>query len=94
MNAPDVIVVQHAAPETPGLIAHALEARSLRLGYVRPFVGDAVPADLGDACGLVVMGGPMGVSDADRYPNLRDEMRLIEQALRDQKPVLGAMPFG
>jgi GMP synthase (glutamine-hydrolysing) len=36
-----------------------------------------------------VMGGPESVYRLDRYPYLRDEMKLIESALSDNKPVLG-----
>jgi GMP synthase (glutamine-hydrolysing) len=42
-----------------------------------------------DARGLVVMGGSMGVYEADRYPFLRDELRLIEDALQRDLPILG-----
>ncbi|WDT73808.1 MAG: gamma-glutamyl-gamma-aminobutyrate hydrolase family protein [Candidatus Manganitrophus sp.] len=48
-----------------------------------------VPKTMGDAAGLIVMGGPMGVYDHPRYPFLSDEMRLIEQALKEEKPILG-----
>src|SRR5262249_52518507 len=56
-----VLVLQHIAPETPGAAGRALEARNLSLRYVRPFEGEQVPRELGDAAALVVMGGPMGV---------------------------------
>src|SRR5262249_22554762 len=56
--------------------------------YVRSFAGKPVPQTLDDA-GLIVMGGPMGVYEADRYPFLRQEMALIERAVGDGKPVLG-----
>jgi GMP synthase (glutamine-hydrolysing) len=35
------------------------------------------------------MGGPMGVYEADRYPHLGDELRLIEAALAAGLPVIG-----
>ncbi len=38
---------------------------------------------------LVVMGGPMGVYEEDRYPWLKDEKRFIEQAIERDVPVLG-----
>lgn len=38
---------------------------------------------------LIVMGGPMGVYETKQYPFLKDEMKLIEDALRQKKPVLG-----
>jgi GMP synthase (glutamine-hydrolysing) len=39
--------------------------------------------------GLIVMGGPMGVYEQAKYPHLRDEMDLIESALKLGRPVLG-----
>jgi GMP synthase (glutamine-hydrolysing) len=41
------------------------------------------------AAGLIVMGGPMAVYERDRYPFLGEELRLIAQALKADKPVLG-----
>ncbi|MCQ4336521.1 MAG: type 1 glutamine amidotransferase [Sulfolobales archaeon] len=38
---------------------------------------------------LVIMGGPMGVYEADRYPFLYAEMELIRKAKREGKRVLG-----
>lgn len=82
-------VLQHTSCETLGTIAEALEAQALAWQYVRVFEGRAVPAEIGDAGGLIVMGGPMGVYEQDRYPHLKDEMRLIESALKAGKPILG-----
>jgi len=84
-----VLVVQHVAAEQPGLVALALEAKGLTLKFVRIFEGEAAPRELGDAAGLLVMGGPLGVGDADRIAHLRDEFRLIEQGLDRRCPVLG-----
>lgn len=57
--------------------------------YVRGYAGERVPVDIGDAPGLIVMGGPMGVYERDRYPYLGDEMRLIAQAVARGVPTLG-----
>jgi GMP synthase (glutamine-hydrolysing) len=38
---------------------------------------------------LVVLGGPMGVYEADRYPYLEHELRLIRHRLHERKPTLG-----
>lgn len=84
-----VCVIQQVAPETPGAIASALKAAGWRLHWVRPFRGEPIPRRLGRHAGLVVMGGPMGVYDTDRYPFLRSELRLIEDALAHERPVLG-----
>ncbi|MCM8812121.1 MAG: gamma-glutamyl-gamma-aminobutyrate hydrolase family protein [Candidatus Omnitrophica bacterium] len=82
-------VLQHAAPETLGTIASALRAAGHSYEYVRTFEGAPVPKNMEGADGLIVMGGPMGVYDHSRYPYLKDEMRLIETALKEKKPVLG-----
>jgi len=85
----DVLVLQHVGPETPGTIGEALTGRGHDLRTVRIHEGEAVPDTLGDAAALVVMGGPMGVGDLDDRPHLRAEVDLIEQALREDRPVLG-----
>ncbi len=81
-----VLVVQHEPSEGPGTLADALSSCELRL--VRTFADDPVPRELRED-GLVVLGGGMGVYEADRYPHLRDELRLLAQAARAERPVLG-----
>ncbi|BFI74690.1 type 1 glutamine amidotransferase [Sulfurisphaera ohwakuensis] len=38
---------------------------------------------------LIVMGGPMGVYESDKYPFLKVESELIRKAISTKKPVLG-----
>src|SRR5215470_14553938 len=85
----EVLVLQHVACEPPALIADALRRCGLDVRIVRIDTGEPVPPTLAAARGLVVMGGPMGVYEVDRYPHLRDELRLIEDALQRDCPVLG-----
>ena len=85
----DVLILQHAAPETPGTLGDVLADRGLLSRTVRTFAGEPVPDSLGNASGLVVMGGPMGIDDTDAHPHLRTEMQRIEDALRAEVPVLG-----
>ena len=87
--APKILVVQHTAPETIGIIADALEPKRISVEYIRTFQDEPVPKAMDGAGGLIVMGGPMGVRDQGRFPYLRDEMRLLEQAIKEDKPVLG-----
>jgi GMP synthase (glutamine-hydrolysing) len=84
----DVLILQHVRPEPPGTIADALDNVGLSHRTVEIHRDDPVPETL-DADGLVVMGGPMGVGDVDDRPHLSRELDLIEQALRDERPVLG-----
>lgn len=84
-----VCVLQHVAAEPPGLIAEVLTAKGITLNFVRPFRGETVLTRLGDHAGLVVMGGPMSVYEQVQYPFLRRELRLIQDAVSRQRPVLG-----
>ncbi len=84
----DVLVVQHVAVEQPGVIGDVLAKRGVKTRLVGP--DDSLPRDADrDASGVVVLGGPMGVYEADRHPRLRDEMALLERAVAGGKPVLG-----
>ena len=84
-----VWVIQHIHCETPGTIAEALDREGISIQSVRVFAGEQIPKEMGAAAGLIVMGGPVGVYEQDRYPFLRDEICLIERALNEEKPVLG-----
>ncbi len=57
--------------------------------YLDLFRGESLPETSADFFGLIVMGGPMSVYEADRYPFLTREQRLIRQAIAAQQPVLG-----
>lgn len=87
--APTVLVVQHAACETLGTIERSLRSRELAARYIRVQEGEPVPTTLGEACGLIVLGGPMSVYEYDRLTHLMQEMRLIGSALATHRPVLG-----
>jgi GMP synthase (glutamine-hydrolysing) len=81
-----VLVVQHEPFEGPGTLLEALRGCELR--KVRTYAADAIPDALAED-GLVVLGGGMGVYEADRHPHLREEMRLLAHAVRGGRPVLG-----
>jgi GMP synthase (glutamine-hydrolysing) len=89
MTKPTILALQHVRVETPGLVQAGVEDSGGAIEVVPVFEGAPVPADLAGHQGLVIMGGPMSVYDADNHPFLHDEARLIERALRDRVPVLG-----
>jgi len=80
-----VLVIQHEPFEGPGTLRDALSGCQLRL--LKTYEAEPIPATL-EEDGLVVLGGGMGVSDADRIPHLRDEMRLLAGTVRAGRPVL------
>jgi GMP synthase (glutamine-hydrolysing) len=84
-----IYVLQHHPVENLGNIADALEGAALAWQYVHVNDGQPVPANMKGAGGLVVLGGTMSVYQTERYPWLRDEMRLIDDAVKSNLPVLG-----
>jgi GMP synthase (glutamine-hydrolysing) len=82
-------VLQHHPAENLGGIAAALEGAALAWQYVRVFNQQPIPRVMSGAGGLIILGGGETVYKLDRHPYLRDEIRLIESALAEGKPVLG-----
>jgi GMP synthase (glutamine-hydrolysing) len=83
------IVLQHHDCETLGIIADALRNASIASSHIHALKGQRVPKEIGDAAGLIIMGGPQSVYEQNKFPWLRAEIRLIEDALKCGKPVLG-----
>ncbi len=83
-----VLILTHAAWETPGLIAQALvDVPQLQRCVVHESEPALPPAAaLG---GLVVMGGPQDADDDRGHPGLRAERRLIADCVSADIPVLG-----
>jgi len=83
-----VLVVQHAAVEQAGVIGDVLRRRGVAMRLVGPH--EPLPDGAArDVSGIVVLGGPMGVYEADRHPRLREEIAMLQRAAADGKPVLG-----
>jgi len=86
---PKVLILQHITCETPGTIETALVGAGIEWHIHRSYEGQPGPSDIGVYDGLIVMGGPMGVYEYDRYAFLTEEIGLIQQALTAEKPILG-----
>lgn len=84
-----VLVIQHVAAEPLGVLDPMLKARGHRIRYANFARQPEAAPRLDRYQGLVVLGGPMQVTQTDRHPHLVTECRLIEQALRRGIPILG-----
>lgn len=85
-----VLVIQHVACEGLGIIDAELKKFGLDADTVRVFKGDAVPRRAARGySALIVLGGPMGVYDDKQYPFIKDELSLLESALKTDLPTLG-----
>ena len=74
--------------EGPGLIAFEARERDLFLDVRRLDQDDSIP-NPDRVEGLVIMGGPMGAYETDKYPYLAEECRLIRELAHRNRAVLG-----
>src|SRR6478752_1226718 len=84
-----LLVFQHVAAEPLGTLDRLIRRRGHRIKFVNfERHPDAQPC-VDRYRGLIVLGGPMNVEDHAHRAHLLTEMRAIESALRQDKPVLG-----
>ncbi len=89
MSDKEWFVLRHVEHEHIGTIAQTLAAVGVPYRYVDVFRNAPVPRSEKDLGGLIVMGGPMGVYESDRYPFLKNEQELIRRVAGAGLPVLG-----
>lgn len=84
-----VLVFQHVAHKILGTLNPTLKEHGLRMRYVNfERTPDEHPS-VEKYNGLIILGGHMGVYEADKYTHIKVEMKLIEEALKKDIPVLG-----
>ena len=79
---------QHVPYEGLDRIGPWLQSRGHTATVTRFYAGDPLP-EMEDIDGLIVMGGPMGVYEADQYPWITAEMAFIRRLVDSGKKVLG-----
>ncbi|MBU8898655.1 glutamine amidotransferase [Corallococcus sp. M34] len=79
------VIFQHEEHEGPGLLGPALEQAGFSL--VKRF--RAVRREDVDAELVVVMGGPMGVYEADQHPFLNEELAVLAERIALGRPCVG-----
>jgi GMP synthase-like glutamine amidotransferase len=82
-----VLILLHGPSEPLDALAPPLAAAGLALDT--RLAPDPLPSNLAGYRGIVVMGGAMGVYEADRHPFLTEETRLLREALEREILVLG-----
>jgi GMP synthase (glutamine-hydrolysing) len=80
--------LQHVPFEGLGSIEQWIHAHRYHLTATRLYQDDPL-LRVDSIDWLIIMGGPMGVHDEDRFPWLMNEKRMIEGAIRQGKVVIG-----
>jgi GMP synthase (glutamine-hydrolysing) len=87
------LALQHVSFEDLGSLAPVLRASGFDIRYRQAGVDDlASPqaqAEWRDADLVVVLGGPIGVYESDRYPFILDELARVRERLASGKPLVG-----
>jgi GMP synthase (glutamine-hydrolysing) len=84
-----LLVVQHQDTCPPALFADWLADAGLDLDVRRPYRGEALPVDLAEHAGLLVLGGTMGAHDDAEHPWLPLTKALLRHAVEVDAPALG-----
>lgn len=79
--------IRHVPYEGLGHVRTWAEARGFEITETRPYERQTFPAPAGLGM-LVVLGGPMGACDEDRYPWMAAEKRFLAEAIRAETPTL------
>lgn len=84
-----VLVFQHVAHKILGTLNPTLKGSGLNMRYVNfERTPDEQPS-VQKYNGLIILGGHMGVYEAEKYKHIKVEMQLIEEALKKDIPILG-----
>lgn len=84
-----ILVCQHVAYELLGTLNPLIKNSGIRIKYINFSRHPDAEPTLEGYNGLVILGGPQNVDKVDRYPHLTHEMKMIEEALKADIPVLG-----
>jgi GMP synthase-like glutamine amidotransferase len=82
-------IIQHVAFEPPGLIIEWAKMNQHSLTYSFLFSENIHWPSTHDFDMLVILGGPMGANEEDRFEWLRAEKKFIRQVIADDKIILG-----
>ncbi|MFK7955882.1 MAG: type 1 glutamine amidotransferase [Lysobacterales bacterium] len=84
-----ILVFQHVAAEPLGTLDALIRKRGHRIRFVNFDREPMAQVDVSRYAGLIVLGGPMMVSDRSRLTHLQTEISALRRAVEIDLPVLG-----
>ena len=84
-----VLAIRHVAFEDLGTFEPVFIEAGYAIEYVDAPTADLQTIDVDAPDVVVILGGPIGAYEDDKYPFLRHELALIEQRLRASRVLLG-----
>lgn len=85
------VILQHVAHEGPGRITPIFRDYGIPVSVRALHRGDEVPTDLDEVRVLIVLGGPMSISNVGdpKFPFLAKELEVLKRMIAADRPVLG-----
>ena len=87
MNKKLVLIMRFYETEGPGYLADFLSQNAIQYQLIKVDQMENIPRSISEYAGLVLMGGPMSVNDD--LPWIKEVVKLIQEAIRSDIPVLG-----
>ena len=86
-----ILVIQHSPTERLGSFEREIELQKMTATLLRVYENPVFPsgAELEGYGALIVLGGSMSVTEEKKYPWIKQELLVLQEALRQRKPVLG-----
>lgn len=85
----EILAIRHVPREGLGFLEKVFHEERIPYRYLEVYRLPFPPVDLSKISALVVLGGPMGVYEADRYPFLSREIEILKEAIQRKVPTLG-----
>lgn len=85
----NILAIRHVAFEHLGTLEPFFNRMGFNLHYIEAGITNLATVEVSAPDLLVVLGGPIGAYETDKYPWLQDELHLIERRLKLQRPLLG-----
>lgn len=83
------LVLRNVSIESPGTFGGFLKGHGFTLDDIDLSKGNPCPAAADGYEVTLVMGGPMNVYEEDKHPFLADELRLLKDAIKKNRKVIG-----
>ena len=83
------LAIRHVDFEHLGSLEHLLTQRGFQIQYWDAGIHEISLIEASSPDLLVVLGGPIGAYEEDHYPFLKDELKIIDNQLKQELPILG-----
>lgn len=83
------LVLRHLAFEDLGVFEPVLRESGFVPDYRQAGVDRITDDEIAGAALVIVLGGPVGVYESDKYPWLTEEIRLVRERLAAGRPIIG-----